>query len=192
MNFEEIKDKIYPWIKVVYEPGEEVPNSTQEIELKEEEEQPIMQNWLGNLAIFYAVDEGDQFSLVLKRDLPTKVSIEELHEIATTNLDRDVEFTFNETGFGGHGLIAGGDHQAGSLTLKGIWEWCADQIQDNLIVAVPAKDLIMMVPENDKDKLNSLKDFVTEIFKDGKRLLTKQLYRFDKSNYEWTQWGQVD
>ncbi|MFA7447325.1 MAG: DUF1444 family protein [Weeksellaceae bacterium] len=191
MNFEEIKDKIYPWIKVVYEPDEEVPNSTREIKLKDEE-QPIMQNWLGNLAIFYAVDEGDQFSLVLKRDLPTKVSIEELHEIATTNLDKDVEFTFNETGFGGHGLIAGGDHEAGSLTLTGIWEWCADQIQDNLIVAVPAKDLIMMVPENDKDKINSLKDFVTEIFKDGERLLTKQLYRFDKSNYEWTQWGQVD
>lgn len=191
MNFDEIKDKIYPWIKFVYEPDEEVPNSTQEIELKDEE-QPIMQNWLGNLAIFYAVDEGEQFSLILKRDLPQNISIGELHEIATTNLDRDVEFTFNETGFGGYGLIAGGDHEAGSLTLMGIWEWCADQIKDNLIVAVPAKDLIMMVPENDQDKINSLKDFVTEIFKDGERLLTKQLFRFDKSNFKWTLWGQAD
>ena len=191
MNFNEIKGKIYPWIKVVYEPGEEVPNSTQEIELKDEE-QPIMQDWIGNLAIFYAVDESEQFSLILKRDLPQNISILELHDIATTNLDRDVEFTFNETGFGGHGLIAGGDHETGSLTLTGIWEWCADQIKDNLIVAVPAKDLIMMVPENDKDKINSLKDFVTEIFKDGERLLTRQLYRFDKSNNKWTLWGQAD
>ena len=31
------KDKIYPWIKVVYEPEEDVPNSTQVIELSEEE-----------------------------------------------------------------------------------------------------------------------------------------------------------
>jgi len=191
MNFDEIKDKIYPWIKVVYEPDEEVPNSTQEIELKDEE-QPIMQNWLGNLAIFYAVDEGEQFSLILKRDLPQNISIEDLHEIATTNLDRDIEFTFNETGFGGHGLIAGGDHETGSLTLTGIWEWCADQIKDNLIVAVPAKDLIMMVPENDKVKVNSLKNFVTEIFKEGERLLTKQLYRFDKLNNNWTLWRQPE
>ena len=190
MNFNERKDKIYPWIKVVYEPGEEVPNATQEIELKDEE-QPIMQDWIGNLAIFYALDEGEQFSLILKRDLPQNISILELHDIATTNLDRDVEFTFNETGFGGYGLIAGGDHETGSLTLTGIWEWCADQIKDNLIVAVPAKDLIMMVPENDKDKINSLKDFVTEIFKDGERLLTRQLYRFDKSNNKWTLWGQA-
>jgi uncharacterized protein YtpQ (UPF0354 family) len=190
MNFDEIKDKIYPWIKVVYEPNEEVPNSTQEIELKDEE-QPIMQNWLGNLAIFYAVDEGDHFSLILKRDLPKNMTSEELHDISTTNLDRDIEFRFNETGFGGHGLIAGGDHEAGSLTLTGIWEWCADQIQDNLIVAIPAKDLIMMVPENDIDKIDALKSFVTEIFQDGERLLTKQLYHFDKSNSIWTLWGQA-
>src|SRR5688572_16446794 len=98
MNFDELRNNIYPWIKVVYEPDEEVPNSTQEIDLKGEE-QPIMQSWLGNLAIFYAVDEGDHFNLILKRDLPVGLTIEELHDIATTNLDRDVEFTFNETGF---------------------------------------------------------------------------------------------
>ena len=191
MNFDKIKDKIYPWIKVTYESNEEVPNSKREIDLKEDE-QPIMQNWLGNLAIFYAVDEGDQFSLILKRDLPKNMSIEELHDIATTNLARDVEFTFNQTGFGGHGLIAGGDHETGSLTLTWIWKWCAEQIQDNLIVAVPAKDLIMMVPESDKNKINSLKEFVTEIFKEGQRLLTKQLYHFDKSNLKWTIWEKAD
>lgn len=191
MNFDEIKGKIYPWIKVVYGPDEEVPGSTQEIELRDEE-QPIMQNWLGNLAIFYAVDEADHFTLILKRDLPAHLTIDELHDIATTNLDRDIEFMFNETVFGGHGLIAGGDHEAGALTLKGIWQWCANQIQDNLIVAVPAKDLIMMVPENDIDKINSLKNFVTEISKYGERLLTKQLFHFDKSNSKWTLWGQAD
>jgi len=191
MNFDEIQTKIYPWIKVVYEADEDVPNSTQEIELKDEE-QPIMQSWLGNLAIFYAVDEGDQFSLILKRDMPQNITIEELHDIATTNLERDIEFTFRETGFGGHGLIAGGNHETGSLTLTGIWQWCAEQIQDNLIVAVPAKDLVMMVSENDKDKIASLKNFVTEIFKDGERLLTKQLYHFDKSNSKWRLWGQAE
>ena len=190
MNFEEIKDKIYPWIKVVYEPDEEVPNSTLEIELKDEE-QPIMQNWLGNLAIFYAVDEGDQFSLVLRRDLPTKVSIEKLHEIAISNLDRDVEFTFTETNFGGHGLVAGGDHETGSLCLTDIWNWCAENINDNLIVAVPAKDMVMMVPESDNEKIEQLKEMVTDIFQSGDRLLTRQLYKFDRQTSSWSLWGQV-
>lgn len=191
MNFEEVKDRIYPWIKVTYDSGAEVPSTAPKIELKDEE-QPIMRNWLGNLAVFYAVDEGDKFSLLQKRDLPTEITMDELHLIAVNNLNRDVEFSFNETGFGGYGLIAGGDHEAGSLTLKFIWDWCADQIQDNLIVAVPAKDLIMMVPESDIEKINSLKNFVTEIFKNGNRLLTKQLYHFNKSNSQWTLWGEAE
>ena len=191
MNFDEIKNKIYPWIKVLFESSTSDAPLTNEIELKEDE-QPIMQTWLGDLVIFYVIDEGDSFNVLLKRDLPTNLTVAELHDMAITNLDRDVEFKFNETRFGGHGLIAGGNHEAGSLTLKGIWNWCANDIQDNLIIAVPAKDIIMMVPENDIAKINALKDFVTEIFKDGERLLTKQLFRFDKSNSTWTLWGQVD
>lgn len=185
-----MKTRIYPWFKVLYEPSLEVSDSIRAIELKDEE-QPIMQNWLGDLAIFYVVDEGNQFSLVLKRDLPQNITIEELHDIATNNLDRDIEFTFSETGFGGYGLIAEGNHETGSLTLTGIWEWCAGQIQDNLIVAVPAKDSIMMVPENDKDKIEALKKFVAEIFKGSERLLTNQLYHFDKSNSVWTLWRET-
>ena len=85
MNFDKIKDKIYPWIKVTYESNEEVPNSKREIDRKEDEH-PMMQNWLGNLAIFYAVDEGDQFSLILKRDLPKNMSIEELHDLSLIHI----------------------------------------------------------------------------------------------------------
>lgn len=191
MNFEDIKDKIYPWIKVVYEPGEEVPNSTLEIELSKEES-PVHQTWLGNLAIFYAVDEGDNFSLILDRDMPTDLTLDQLHDLSIINLDRDVEFRFNETVFGGYGLIAGGDHEAGSLCLDGIWHWCADQLQDNLVVAVPAKDMIMMVPASDNDKISKLKEFVIELFKDGERLLTKQLYLFDRIKNTWTLWGQAE
>jgi uncharacterized protein YtpQ (UPF0354 family) len=188
MNFDDIKNKIYPWIKVAYQPDEEVPNSTGVIELKDDE-QPLMQKWLGNLVIFYTVDVGNCFEMLLQRDLPRHLTI---HDIATTNLDRDVEFRFLKTVFDGHGIIAGGDHETGSLCLTGIWKWCANQIQDDLIVGVPAKDLVLMVPATDNDKIKSLKSFVTETFKEGERLLTKQLYHFNKVNSEWTIWGQAE
>ena len=185
------KDKIYPWIKVVYEPEEDVPNSTQVIELSEEDS-PVRKTWLGNLDVFYVIDEGDSFNIILNRDMSTDLTLEQLHEIAITNLDRDVEFCFNETVFGGYGLVARGDHEAGSLCLDGIWHWCADQLNDNLVVAVPAKDMIMMVPVSDNEKIIKLKEFVTEFFKDGERLLTKQLYLFDREQNTWTIWGQTE
>lgn len=190
MIIDDIKDKIYPWIKVIYEPGETVPDSKHEIDLKPED-QPIMKSWLGNLAIFYAVDTGDSFSLIQTRDLTDYWTIDQIHEISLENLQRDVEFKFNKTNFGGHGLIAGGDHEAGSLCLTDIWDWCAENINDNLIVAVPAKDMVMMVPETDNDKIEKLKEMVTDLFQSGDRLLTKQLYKFDRQKSNWTIWGEV-
>ena len=187
MDFGKIKSKIYPWIKMVYQPGEEMPESPNEIELADEDF-PVYQEWLGGLAIFYAVDEGNHFSLILNRDIPEGLTIDELHEIAIENLERDVEFKFNETVFGGYGLIAGGDHEAGSICLDGIWLWCADQLKDNLVVAVPAKDMVVMVPASDNDKINELIKFVDELFKDGERLLTKQLFLFDIENNAWSEW----
>ena len=189
MNFNEIKDKIYPWIKVVYESGEAIQNSTKEIETTKDQ-QPLMQPWLGNLAIFYAFDEGNHFQLLQKKDLPIDLTIEELHSISINNLQRDIEYQFMETGFGGYGLVAGGDHEAGALCLENIWAWCAEQIQSDLIVAIPAKDLILMVDAKDTEKTEALKSFVEKIFTTGERLLTKQLYHYSKTTGKWTVFKQ--
>jgi uncharacterized protein YtpQ (UPF0354 family) len=191
MKIDEVTDKIYPWIKVMYEPGETIPDSKHEITF-DDDDQPIKQTWLGNLSIFYVVDTGDKFTLIQKRDLTDVWTINKIHEVALTNLDRDVEYKFTKTNFGGHGLIAGGDHEAGALCMTGIWEWCSETIDDNLIVAVPAKDIVMMVPEKDIEKIDKLKEMVTDIFKDGERLLTKQLYKFDRQTSSWSLWGKVE
>lgn len=191
MTIDKIKDKVYPWIKVIYEAGEIIPDSKHEIEFAMEDE-PIMKNWLGNLAIFYVVDMGDSFSLIQTKDLTDYWTIERIHEVSLNNLQRDIEYKFTKTNFGGHGLIAGGSHEAGSLCLTDIWDWCAENINDNLIVAVPAKDMVMMAPENDNDKIEKLKEMVTDLFENGDRLLTKQLFKFDREKSSWTIWGKVE
>lgn len=191
MIIEEIQDKIYPWIKVVYGIGETIPDSEHEIDL-DDEDRPITKPWLGNLSIFYAVDNGDNFSLIQTKDLTDNWTIDKIHETSLENLQRDIEFKFTKTNFGGHGLVAGGDHEAGSLCLTDIWDWCGENVNDNLIVAVPAKDMVMMVPESDNEKIEKLKEMVTDIFQDGERLLTKQLYKFDRQTSSWSLWGQVE
>ena len=178
------KDKIYPWIKVTFS-DEDPRNTATQITLTGEDS-PISRVWLGDLAIFYVADTGDSFQVLLERDLPQDVSKEQLHNLAVDNLNRDIEFKLHETNFGGHGLIAGGDHEAGSICLPGIWDWLAEHLNDSLIVGVPAKDLVIMVPESDTDKIANLKIFVHEIFKEGERLLTKNVFRFDRETKKWT------
>jgi uncharacterized protein YtpQ (UPF0354 family) len=140
---------------------------------------------LGDLSIFYVADTGNSFQFLLERDLPKDISKEELHQLAVDNLSRDIEFKLHDTSFGGHGLIAGGDHEAGSICLLGKWEWLTEHLNDNLIVGVPAKDLVILVPESNTDKVSNLKIFVHEIFKDGERLLTRNIFKFDRETKKW-------
>ena len=133
---------------------------------------------------------GDNFSLIQAKDLTEYWTIDRIHEVSLDNLQRDIEYKFTNTNFGGHGLIAGGDHEAGSICLTNLWDWCAENVNDNLIVAIPAKDMVMMVPENDSEKIEKLKEMVTDIFEYGDRLLTKQLYNFDRQTSSWSLWGQ--
>jgi uncharacterized protein YtpQ (UPF0354 family) len=121
-----------------------------------------------------------------EKDLPVTISEDELHETAIANLNRDVTYTMQETNFGGYGLIAGGDHEAGSICLPGVWEWLSAHFNNNLIVAIPAKDLVWIVPENDTEGIDNLKIAVHEMFKVGDRLLTRHIFRFDKTTTKWS------
>jgi uncharacterized protein YtpQ (UPF0354 family) len=178
------KEKIYPWIKVTFT-AEEPNDASVTIKLSAEDS-PIMKNWLGDLAILYVADTGNSFQVILERDLPKEMTKKELRQLAVNNLNRDVEYKLNNTNFGGYMLVAGGDHEAGSICLPELWEWIAEHLDDNLIVAIAAKDLVMIVPERDPDKVSNLKIFVHEIFKDGERLLTRNIFRYDKNSKDWT------
>lgn len=178
------KDKIYPWVKVTFTEDDPNDNSTQ-LNLAGGDS-PICKSWLGDLAIFYVADTGDNFQILLERDLPIDITKEALHELAVDNLNRDIEFKLHETNFGGHGLIAGGDHEAGSICLPEMWDWLTNHLSDNLIVGIPSKDLVIVVPESDIDKISNLKIFVHDIFKKGEGLLTRNIFRYDREAKEWT------
>ncbi len=184
MKFEEISTKIYPWIKVKFDLDDN-QGTSESLDL-DFANSPVLRPWLGDLIVMYAVDQGDRFDILQNRQVPAEITLADIERIALENLARDVQFRFVETGFGGHGLLAGGDHETGALCWPGIWEWCAAQINDDLVVAAPAKDLLMMVPASDLGKIGALIQFVEDFFVNGTRLLTKQLYHFDRSSLQWT------
>jgi len=182
--FQLYKEKIYPWVKVTF--TDDDPNDIS-MQLKlTGDDSPIFINWLGDLAVFYVADTGENFQILLERDLPIETSKEKLHQLAVDNLNRDIEFKLHETNFGGYGLIADGDHEAGVICLPEKWDWLTEHLNDNLIVGIPSKDLVIVVPESDNDKVSNLKIFVHEIFKTGERLLTRNIFRFDREGKKWT------
>ena len=124
--------------------------------------------------------------MILNRDLPEGFTKAQLHELALANIKRDIGFEVRQTHFGGYGLIAGGNHEAASICLPELWKEFARQLSDDIVVAVPAKDLVLYVPGSDGEAITKLREGVEEVFQSCDRLLTKRLFRFDKESNNWS------
>ena len=180
--FDKNKQKIYPWIKVMLPDDESLTDNVLQLTA---EDSPIMKLWIDDLFISYVFDVGYGFRVIAQRDLPNSVTVEQLHSIAVENLNRDIEFKLLDTESSGYMLTAGGNHEAGSVCLPGTWDWLADHFGDSLYVAVPAKDLVLLVPKSDTAKLENLKVFVNDIFQKGDRLLTRNIFEYDGETKKW-------
>lgn len=177
--FENIKDKIYPWVKEslidhVALNGKYIsPNDT-----------PII-SFVGDLMIIFVIKRGeDKFEILKDNMLPPGTDMAELYGIACQNLVRDVEFVISNTMYGGFGILADGHHEASSLCFKHIWSVCVDKIQDDLIIMVPAKDMVLFVPASNESAITAMKNFGFEAYERNKDKISKKLLRFKKEEKE--------
>ncbi|HTJ14195.1 MAG TPA: hypothetical protein VL547_19285 [Dinghuibacter sp.] len=183
--FDEAKNDVIPWIKVTYPfTRDNCRDSVQQ--LFQGENMPVFQFWLDDLCIFYAVEKNDRYEFLLQKDMPKGMSLEALHKMAVRNLDRDISFELGKAHFGGYALIAGGNHESASVCLPHVWEWLCGELDDNLIVSIPAKHQVYICPERDQDNIVNMKILVHEYFKKGDRLLTRNIFRVDRRTLEWT------
>lgn len=181
--------KIYPWVKVELSDND-LDSGEKLLELREGES-PVIRNWLADLIIMYVVDVGEYFHVIQNKDIPESVSMDELHEIAVTNLARDVEYVLRVTSFG-YIITAGGDHEAGIICLDDRWRWLTEHLSDDLLVAIPAKDLVLILPKHDTQKMERFKEFIRNVFRDGDRLLSRALFEYKQSTEQWELIAQID
>lgn len=182
--FKTHKDKIYPWIKH-FSKDDNTNDNEKVIEFSSDNDFPIYQEWLADLAIFYVVDLGDMYQMILKRELPTDMTIDDLHQIAISNLTNNIEYKIYDTTFGGHMLAAGGNHEANAICLEFIWTSVAEGLTDDLVVGIPSKDLVFIVPQSNLDKIFALKEYVLTVSKDCEKPLTKNIFSFNRLTKKW-------
>lgn len=173
--------KIYPWVKVFFDKNVVIENEVKITDVQF----PVYRPWLGDLGIFYVADMGEHYQLILSSDLPESFSPDDLHKLAIANLQNNVTYKIHPAEFGGYGLICGADLEATSITLPEIWEDIAQYVGHNLIVAIVARDLIFFVSENDTDKITNLKIFIHQFFKDGEKLLSRNLFTYNAISRQW-------
>ena len=174
-----MQDQIYPWIKLAEQGADSGPRKEYVLDMP-------TKPFLADLMIFFVLDEADHFKILQTDHMPEGMTLDILYSIAVHNLSRDVEFRLVPTNFGGYGILAGGDHEAGALCLDALWEDCADNIGESLIVAVPAKDVVFMVGRSQTEALEKMKQAAADILRNGNRTLTSHLFLYDAEKKEFS------
>ena len=182
--FENIKDKIYPWVKETL--VDHVALNGKYISPKDT---PIV-SFVGDLMIVFAIERGeDKFEILKDNMLPPGTDIEALYQLACQNLVRDIKFVISNTMYGGFGILADGHHEASSLCFKHIWSLCVDKLNDDIIIMVPAKDMVLFVPASNQKQIEDMRAYGLEAYKRNKDKISDKLYRFTKREKELVVYG---
>lgn len=177
--FKNIKDKIYPWVKESL-----VDHVALNGKLISPKDTPII-SFVGDLMIIFVIERGeDKFEIIKDNMLPPDTDMEELYHIACQNLVRDVKFVISNTMYGGFGILADGHHEASSLCFKHIWSLCADKLNDDIIIMVPAKDMVLFVPASNQKQIEDMHAYGLEAYNRNKDKISDKMYRFTKMGKE--------
>lgn len=177
--FENIKNHIYPWVKESL-----IDHKALNGKFISEKDTPIV-SFVGDLMIVFVIERGEDTYEILKDNmLPPDADIENIYRTACENLAKNVKFVISNTLYGGFGIIADGHHEASSLCLKQIWSMCADKLEDDLVIMVPAKDMVLFVPAGNQAQLEAMVAYGTEAYERNLDKISKKLLRFTREGKE--------
>lgn len=180
-EFNEYKKSIYPIIKVALSDVDE--GNRPIIEFTKEDE-PIHKLIAGDLYLYCGIDRGDNYELIKRNDIPSSIADSELFQIATDNLNRElegkIELTNTKQGF--KMLVCGNDFEAATILFDWLWDELIEQFSENVVVAVVTKDLVFFTKESDKETILLLQKEIDGIHREGEKLLSKKLYLVTRDN----------
>ena len=136
------------------------------------------------MAIFYAEDNPKSVRYLSVSDLgKLQLQKSELRQLACANLKRLLPAPEIELRDGTFRVMAGGDYDASLLLLEDVW--CDDKIQivGEMVVAVPARDMLLVVGSHDSQAMQLLKRTAQGIFAQAPYGLTARLFVYRENTF---------
>lgn len=177
--FENIKNKIYPWVKETL-----VDHEALNGKYISPKDTPIV-SFVGDLMVIFVIERGyDKYEILKDNMLPPGADIEEIYHIACENLVRDVKFVISNTMYGGFGILADGHHEASSLCFKHIWSVCSEKLQDDIVIMVPAKDMVLFVPASNQTLIDAMYAYGLQAYERNRDKISQKFYKFSNETKE--------
>ncbi len=146
---------------------------------------PVERRFMADLIILYAFDLDTHFQLVAQRDIQRLgVSETELHERALINLRAlNLEVRMH----GGSPVFvftAGGNYEATLVFLPEIWEYVATKVPGNIIISIPARDIILATGDLAQENLGELRRSTSQALERSDKPLSRCFLRWTGNSWE--------
>ena len=154
----------------------------------QEDQMPITLPLFDDLLLCFAVDRGHSYEL-LQQNIFAKnpqLSEELLKQYAIAGLVKEIGEQIKIHGDFNHMIMitAGGNFEAAILLLDGLWEQLHEMASSDLILSVPARDLLFVARAGDAQILADMKAKVKKFFDNPatEGLLSKGIYQKEKNS----------
>ena len=180
--------KVYPRVKKNWakDPLNEVSLMALGPSAPDYSDQMVMIRFMDSLIGMFVQDIGSAFTYITYDILPEGTDIMKLQETAFENLARDIQYRSCESKVPGiYGIIAGGDFEAESLCIKSIWKEVSEELNDDVVICVPTKDIVLYTKANDRKCRKKILKMAEETFERNRKespylLFSKDVYIYSK------------
>jgi uncharacterized protein YtpQ (UPF0354 family) len=109
-----------------------------------------VEDFVGDLIVIYAEDRPSSIRYLSHDQLQTTgLTPDKWRNFALNNLLKKVEIATHKSDIGGM-IVAGGNYESSLLLLRNLWDDLARELQDDVVVAVPTRDVVMFTAANNQ------------------------------------------
>ena len=76
--------------------------------------------------------------------------------------------------------------------IKKIWNQIGNELQEDLIVGIPAKDLVFFAKASDLNAIFEIVNSIKEIFKSNENFLSKSLFIYKHKSKKWSLYKELN
>lgn len=138
---------------------------------------PVHDEFSRDLIVVYAVDSENSIAFLPPAALEdAKIARDGLRVLATSNLKRLLPKIERAGSNGLFLFMAGGAYEASLLLLDTIWAGMQAQVEGDVVVAIPTRDVLVVTGSQSAAGMSKLREIAQDAWKAGPYRLTPQLF----------------
>ncbi|CAM1348543.1 DUF1444 family protein [Tenacibaculum halocynthiae] len=176
-------DRIVPIIKPsdYFEQLKTLGNSVADYKVPE----LIWEPYNEDLIIVYAEDREESIHYFNQKEFEKlEISKDTLLEFSVNNLNNVLPKIEKIGENGNFGLIAGGDYEVSLLLMTDIWTKENFDVNGEIVIAIPNRDLVFITGSNDKEAIEKLKGTVKESYETGNHSISTNFYKWNGKKFK--------